>query len=340
MSELITAITSIAAEKRIKPTVLAVVGPTASGKTALSVALAKRLDGEIISCDSMQIYKRMDIGTAKPTAEEMQGIPHYMIDIAEPENEFSSADFATLAAEHISDISSLGKLPIICGGTGLYLDTLLRGDTGDGGGADPEYRAYMTALAAEKGADYVYSMLCEKDPESAEAIHPNNVKRVIRALEVYHVTGRKKSELDRLSKQKESPYDACIIGIRYADRQKLYDRIDRRVDIMISEGLENEVRALDRDGIFEKSRTACQAIGYKEMLGFVRGEMPLDICVDELKRATRRYAKRQMTWFGSHGNVRWIDADTPTDDGRDKTFEDIVNIAEKLFSEYGYCDII
>lgn len=325
-----------------RPFVLAVVGPTASGKTALSVRLAKDLNGEVVSCDSMQIYRGMDIGTAKPTEEEKQGIPHHMMDVVEVGETFSSADYAAEASKCIDDIISRGKLPIICGGTGLYLDALLRGDDNSGGGADPEYRARMEAIALEKGKEYVHALLAELDPESAASIHPNNIKRVIRALEIRHVTGTNKSELDRLSRERIQRYKPLILGLKYNDRQVLYDRIDRRVDGMIADGLCDEVRRLYDRGIFE-SKTASQAIGYKELLGYVKGELELECCVDELKRATRRYAKRQMTWFRALEGVNWIAADgesTDIGDEKIKTFEDIVNIAKKLLADFKGCGIM
>lgn len=324
------------------PFVLAIVGPTASGKTALSVRLAEELNGEVVSCDSMQIYRGMDIGTAKPTEEEKQGIPHHMIDVADVGETFSSADYAAKASKCIDDIISRGKLPVICGGTGLYLDALLRGDDNSGGGADLEYRARLEALALEKGKEYVHALLAEADPESAASIHPNNIKRVIRALEIRHVTGISKSELDRLSREKAPKYDILILGLRYNDRQMLYDRIDRRVDDMLEKGLCEEVKSLYDKGIFQ-SKTASQAIGYKELLGYVKGERELECCVDELKRATRRYAKRQMTWFRALDGVNWIDVDgesTGIGDEKIKTFEDIVNIAKKLLADFKGCGIM
>lgn len=326
-----------------RPFVLAIVGPTASGKTALAVRLAAELDGEIVSCDSMQIYRGMDIGTAKPTEEEKQGVPHHMIDVADVREPFSSADYAAKASRCIEDITARGKLPVICGGTGLYLDALLRGDDNSGGGADLEYRAKMEALALEKGKGYVHGLLAEIDPESAASIHPNNIKRVIRALEIRHVTGTNKSELDRLSREKVKRYDSLVLGLRYNDRQTLYDRIDRRVDDMIERGLCDEVRALYDEGVFFESRTASQAIGYKELLGYIRGELALDVCVDELKRATRRYAKRQMTWFRALEDINWIDVDGESagiGDEKIKTFEDIVNIAKKLLADFKGCGIM
>ena len=306
--------------------ILCVVGPTASGKSALALELAKRLDGEIISCDSMQIYRGMDIGTAKPSADELERVRHHMIDIAEPDSDFSCADYVTLADKAIRECEVRGKLPIVCGGTGLYLDALLRGADFEDTVTDENVRAELFALAEREGVDALYAELEKIDPESAAAIHKNNVKRVVRAIEIYRASGIPKSELDRRSKLCGDRFDATVVGLRYNDRDILYRRIEKRVDIMISEGLEAETRALLDAGVFEKNRTAAQAIGYKELLGYVSGEETLDVAVDRLKMATRRYAKRQMTWFLAKDYVNWIDAD-------EKTFEEIVNCAEKLFSK-------
>lgn len=327
-----------------KPTVLAIIGPTASGKSALAVALAKELGGEIISCDSMQIYRGMDVGTAKPTKEEMQGIKHHLIDFVEPTSAFSCSDFATLARAAANDVISRGGLPILCGGTGLYLDAFIRGNLPSPDadkGADPGYRAHLEAVAAEQGTAVLHEMLKEVDPVSAESIHPNNQKRIIRALEVYHNTGIPKSEHDRRSKDFECPYNVLIIGLRFEDRERLYRRIEKRVDQMLDAGLVDEVRALEAMQIFETSPTASQAIGYKELLAYVRGLTDLDTCTEELKKATRRYAKRQMTWFTRYDNIHWITVDgVDTDSNNALTFEDIVNIAKKLYADLISCDII
>ncbi len=296
-----------------KPKIIAVVGPTASGKTALAVALAKELGGEVLSCDSMQIYRDMDIGTAKPTEEEREGVPHHLLDIAAADEPFSCAEYAALAKAKVNDVISRGKLPIFCGGTGLYLDGVLRGGNSyEKTETDPAYRATLERMAAEQGAEAVHARLAAVDPEAALATHPNNVKRVIRALEIYHTTGLTKTELDRRSVMAETDYDALVLGIRFPDTEALYRRINMRVDMMIAQGLIEECRALMAAGVFERSATAAQAIGYKELFPYLRGELPLETCVETLKMATRRYAKRQMTWFRMHGNVQWLNRDETT----------------------------
>ncbi len=317
-----------------KPRILAVVGSTASGKTSLAVELARRHGGEIVSCDSMQIYRGMNIGTATPTLEEKRGIPHHLMDFVDPTDPrgYSCADYVTDARRVVDEILSRGKLPILCGGTGLYLDAFLRGGTFEVTDSDPVLRAELCALAEREGAEALHAMLWELDPEEAEAVHPNNVKRVARAIEICRTTGRKKSELDRESREPDCPYDATVIGLHYDSRELLYSRIDRRVDMMLSEGLLEETRRLRKAGVFETCRTAAQAIGYKELFPYLDGEATPEACVDVLKMATRRYAKRQMTWFRAKGYVRWITCDTLSD-GLPvvKSFEEIVNNAETLF---------
>ena len=300
---------------RNKPKIIAVVGPTASGKTSLSIALAKELGGEILSCDSMQIYRDMDIGTAKPTEEEREGIPHHLIDIAAANEPFSCAEYAAMAKRTVGEVIARGKLPIFCGGTGLYLDGVLRGGSSyEKTDTDPAYREQLERLADEQGAEAVHAMLAQVDPEAAQATHPHNVKRVIRALEIYRTTGLTKTELDARSREVESEYDALVLGIRFPDTAELYERINRRVDMMIGQGLLDECRRLMDAGVFERSATAAQAIGYKELFPYLRGELSLESCVETLKMATRRYAKRQMTWFRMHGNVVWLDRDGKTSD--------------------------
>ena len=310
------------AENKIK--LLAVVGPTASGKTALSVRLAEKMDGEILSCDSMQIYRRMDIGTAKPTIEERCGVVHHLFDIADPDEPYSCADYVRDAQKVIDVVVKNGKLPILCGGTGLYLDSLLRGGNFEETETDPVLREELRLYAEEKGNHALHERLRAVDPESADAIHENNVKRVIRALEIYMTSGMTKTEADARSRRFDSPYDAKVIGLRFEDRELLYRRIDRRVDLMLSDGLLEETKRLMEEGVFEKNSTAAQAIGYKELLGYLRGETTLAESVESLKRATRRYAKRQMTWFGAKEYVEWITLDR---DGKIKDANEILKDA-------------
>ncbi len=312
--------------------IIAIVGPTASGKSALALRLAEKLNGEIVSCDSMQLYRRMTIGTAKPTEAELSRIPHKMIDIVEPDCDFSCADYIRIAEREVEDILSRGKLPIFCGGTGLYLDAFLRGSDFESTQVDNELRRSLERFAESEGNEALHAMLREIDPESADAIHPNNVKRVIRAIEIYRTSGKTKSEIDRLSLECEPKYDATVIGLCYDDRELLANRINARVDIMLAEGLIKETRGLLEEGIFEKSTTATQAIGYKEMLGYIRGEMTLDEATENLKLATRKYAKRQMTWFSQKKYVTWLDADR---DGQVKSLDEIERDALALLRERG-----
>lgn len=291
------------AEQKNKPRVLAVVGPTASGKTGLGVELAKLYGGEVISADSMQIYKGMDIASAKPTVAEMQGIPHHLIDFLDRGVTFSAADYVKLANEKIKDVLSRGKLPVIVGGTGLYIDSLLENVKFSEGGSDEAYREKLRKYAEEKGNEALHQMLADADTEAAAAIHPNNLVRVIRALEVCHVTGRKFSELKAESRSIESPYDSLILGLNYEDRSVLYDRIDRRVDIMVENGLIDEARELwNESGM----ATAANAIGFKEFIPYFSGEASLEDCISKVKQETRHYAKRQLTWFRKNQRIQWI----------------------------------
>ena len=292
-----------------KQKILAVVGPTASGKTALAVALAKALDGEVVCCDSMQIYRRMSIGTAKPTEEEKCGVVHYLFDIKDPDEPFSAMEYVTLAEQAVTDILSRGKLPVFCGGTGLYLDAFLRGGMPQTPGADEGLRKELAAFAEANGAEALHAQLAAVDPESAESAHPNNLRRVIRALEIYRLTGVPKSEWDRRSNTQPSRYNAAVLGLVFADRALLYDRIERRVDLMLADGLLAETRALSDAGVFERSATAAAAIGYKELLPYLAGSCSLEEAVTELKTATRRYAKRQLTWFCAKDYVRPLTVD-------------------------------
>ena len=315
----------MATEQKIK--ILAIVGPTASGKTSISIELAKRLGGEIISCDSMQIYRRMDIGTAKPTEEEKCGVPHHLIDAVEPSDAFSCADYVTMAGEAVKEIAARGKLPILCGGTGLYLDRFLCGEMEETH-ADEDLRASLFAYAESEGIEALHARLREVDPESADAIHPNNVKRVVRALEIYEQTGIPKSEFDRRSQVVESPYEATVIGLFYPRREVLYERINRRVDMMLADGLLEETKRLLDEGVFEVNLTAAQAIGYKELLGYLDGSETLTEATENLKTATRRYAKRQITWFSAKPYVEWVEMEK---DGELRSLDDV---CEEIVSRF------
>ena len=286
-----------------KINVLAITGPTASGKSSLAIALAKALDGEIVSTDSMQIYRGMDIGTAKATVEERREVPHHLIDILDPDESFSAADYAVRAEAAITDIALRGKLPILCGGTGLYLEALRTARHGEVMPSDPAFREEMRALAEKEGKEAVHARLREVDAESAEAVHPNNLTRVIRALEIYRVTGKPKSVLDREAPTENPRLSILNITLTYLSRELLYSRIDERVDQMMAEGLLAETRRLFEDGKLREGSTAAAAIGYKECLGAVRGEMTEDAARETLKLATHHYAKRQITWFSAKEHI-------------------------------------
>lgn len=322
-----------------KPKILAVVGSTASGKTALAIALAKAYDGEIVSCDSMQIYRHMDIGTAKPDMAERDGILHHLMDLVDPLDPrgYSCADYVRDAKAAVDDILARGKLPILCGGTGLYLDAFLRGSDFEDTCVDQSLREELTNFAIEHGADALHQRLSVLDPEAAETIHPNNIKRVVRALEICLTTGRTKTQIDADSRQNDTPYDALVIGLRYADREVLYRRIEQRVDVMLASGLLDETKRLREMGVFETCPTAAAAIGYKELFPYLDGVATLEQVTEILKIATRRYAKRQMTWFSAKSYVTWVDA---MQDGQILAFEDIVNNVHKLLSQRGFGGII
>lgn len=313
---------------------LAIVGSTASGKSALALAAAKHFDGEIISVDSMQVYRTMDIGTAKPTADELAAVRHHMIDICSPFTPMSAADFATMAREAAREIASRGRLPIFCGGTGLYLDAIMRGDAPSETAADEALRAELLDFAAEQGAHALHVRLRDVDSASADAIHENNVKRVARALEVYLVSGKPKSVWDAESRAIPKAIEPFTVGLCYHDRATLYTRIDRRVDEMIENGLVEETERLLRDGVFEKNSTAAAAIGYKELLPALRGEKTLAEAAGDLKTATRRYAKRQITWFSAKDFVHplWCD----TEDGEMLPFDAIFAELCRMVKENGF----
>ena len=288
-------------------TLIAVVGPTASGKTALAIALAKELGGEIVSADSMQIYRGMDIATAKPTPEEMAEVPHHLIGFWPPEKPFSVAQYAILAREKIDDILRRGRVPVLCGGTGLYIKAIVdhiqyEEETGE----DAALRERLRRQAQDEGNLAVWRQLQAMDPKTAERIHPNNLGRVIRAIEVMQVSGRSIREQEERSRQAPCPYHVIQIGLRYRNRENLYERIGRRVDAMAEAGLLEEARAVRQQGL---TATAAQAIGYKELYDWMDGTLPLEEALENLKRSTRRYAKRQLTWFGADARIRWIEPD-------------------------------
>ncbi len=287
-----------------KPMVI-LTGPTAVGKTALSIRLAKEINGAVISADSMQVYRHMDIGSAKIRPEEMQGVRHYLIDILEPEEEFHVVRFVEEAKAALEEIYQNGQIPIIAGGTGFYIQALLYDINFDGQDCDADYRRELERIAEEKGALYLHQMLEEVDAASAKAIHANNTKRVIRALEFYHVSGKKISEHNEAEHQKESPYNFAYFVLT-DERERLYKRIEARVDAMMEEGLLDEVRRLKERGA-TKELVSMQGLGYKEILAYLDGEISLERAVYLIKRDTRHFAKRQLTWFRRERDVIWFD---------------------------------
>ena len=285
--------------------ILVIVGPTASGKTRMAVELAKAHNGEVVSADSMQIYRRMDIGTAKPTAEEMDGVPHHMIDVADPEEDFSVARYVEMASACVDGILSRGKLPIVAGGTGLYVDSLLSGRTFAAFSPDSSLRKELEAELAERGGEAMLAELSRVDPEAAARLHPNDHKRIVRALEVYRSTGRTISEHNRETRALPPRYEALTIGLNFQDRADLWARIDARVDQMAAAGLEREVRELLSSGLSPRC-TAMQAIGYKEFVAAVEGAMTWREAEELVKLRSRQYAKRQLTWFRRNPEVHWL----------------------------------
>ncbi|MBQ4572779.1 MAG: tRNA (adenosine(37)-N6)-dimethylallyltransferase MiaA [Clostridia bacterium] len=283
--------------------VIAVVGPTASGKTSLSIEIAKHFGGQVVSADSMQIYEKMNIATAKPTLEEMQGIPHHLIGFQPISQKFSVAEYVNLANSCIEKIHNEGDIPVVAGGTGLYIDSLLQNIQFSKEESNEDIRKELTELFDEKGAEYMLGLLSEIDPETAERLHLKDKSRIIRALEIYKLTGKTMTEQKILSREEESPFDVLYIGINYRDRNVLYDRINLRVDIMLQNGLLEEAK-----DFYDTSSdtTACQAIGYKELAPYFKGEKELSECVEKLKQETRHYAKRQLTWFRKNENINWI----------------------------------
>lgn len=291
----------------MKKPLVVLTGPTAVGKTKLSISLAKALNGEIISADSMQVYKYMDIGSAKITEKEMDGVPHHLIDVLSPFEEFHIVRFQELAKKAMEDIYNRGKTPVFVGGTGFYIQAITKDIDFTEGEEDKQYREELSRLAAEKGNEFLHEMLREVDKKSAEEIHVNNVKRVIRALEFYKENGFPISQHNEEQKQNETPYNLAYFVLN-APRDLLYERIDRRVDEMMENGLVKEVQKLKDMGC-RREMTSMQGLGYKEILSFLDGEIPLDEAVRILKRDTRHFAKRQLTWFRRESNVVWVDKD-------------------------------
>jgi tRNA dimethylallyltransferase len=307
-----------------KPKLIVLIGPTAVGKTKTSIHLAKMFNAEIISGDSMQIYKRMDIGTAKITEEEMEGVPHHLIDIKDPHESFSAAEFQQLVREKIAEIHSRGKMPMIVGGTGLYIQSVIFDYQFTDAPGDAEYRSRLEETVKEKGIAPLYDHLQRIDPEAAKNIHPNNTRRVIRALEIFHCTGKTMTGYQE-SQADELLYDTALIGLTM-DREKLYNRINMRVDLMIDEGLIKEVKTLLDLGV--RDVQSVQAIGYKEIYEYLDGSISLERAIENLKQNSRRYAKRQLTWFRNKMDVTWFDV---TDETHQKIIKEISKfIAGKL----------
>lgn len=293
----------------MKPIVVVIVGPTASGKTSASIELAKKMNGEIISADSMQIYQEMNIGTAKPSKEEMNGVKHYLLDFLSPEENFNVTLYKEKAEEAIEEILKKGKTPIIVGGTGLYVSTLIHGIEFSEVPEDLKFRDEMEKMAEAKGKEYLHQELMKVDPVAAKNIDQNNVRRVIRALEIYHVTGKTKTELDAMS-QKEVPYDYLVYGIE-TPREKLYERINLRVDKMLEAGLVEEVSYLVTH--YQVSKTAMQGLGYKEVVEYLNHKLTYEEMVEKIKQESRRYAKRQLTWFRRETCITWCSLGTIVD---------------------------
>ncbi|HJC79636.1 MAG TPA: tRNA (adenosine(37)-N6)-dimethylallyltransferase MiaA [Candidatus Mediterraneibacter excrementipullorum] len=289
----------------MKRPMIILAGPTAVGKTAASIRLAKAVGGEIISADSMQVYRHMDIGSAKIRPEEMEGVPHYLVDVLEPEEDFNVVRFQQMAKAAAEEIYARGRIPIAAGGTGFYIQALLYDIDFTENDGDSSFRRKLEKTAEEKGGKYLHSLLQEADPEAALQIHPHNIKRMIRALEFHHQTGGKISEHNETEREKESPYNFAYFVLT-DDRSRLYDRIDRRVDLMMEEGLLDEVRFLKERGV-RRDSTAMQGLGYKELYAFLDGEYPLEEAVRIIKRDTRHFAKRQLTWFKRERDVIWAD---------------------------------
>jgi len=294
---------------------LVVCGPTASGKTGLGIDLALEFGGEIISADSMQVYKTMDIGTAKPTHEEKRGVPHHLIDILTPDETFSVAQYAKLARETIADIHTRGKLPILVGGTGLYINGVVDNISYAEVPEDKSLRERLRESARQHGNEAMLNRLRCIDPELSETLHPNNIGRIIRAIEVWELTGEPMSTWQKRSRETPAPYNLCMLGLTFKDRSLLYGRIEKRVDIMLQIGLIDEVKLLQKSGFLDATAcTASQAIAYKEFFDYLSGKQSLADAISHLKQQTRRYAKRQLTWFRRDERIHWLYMDNPYDD--------------------------
>ena len=304
-----------------KKPIIILTGPTAVGKTALSIALAKAIDGEIISADSMQVYKQMDIGSAKITKDEMEGVPHHLVDVLDPQEGFDVCRFQSMAKEALAGIYERGRVPIVVGGTGFYIQALLYDIDFTETKEDTAYRRELSEIARTKGNHALHEMLKQVDPESAEAIHENNVKRVIRALEFYQETGEKISAHNEQQRLHESPYQFCYFVLT-DDRKTLYDRIDERVDLMLEQGLVAEVQALKEQGC-SADMVSMKGLGYKEILAYLDGQISLEEAVYIIKRDTRHFAKRQLTWFRRERDVIWLDR---------QAYQDEASILEAMLS--------
>ncbi|AGB40928.1 tRNA isopentenyltransferase MiaA [Halobacteroides halobius DSM 5150] len=307
----------------MRESIVAIVGPTAVGKTKLSLTLAQDLDGEIVSADSMQIYKKMDIGTAKASPQEQKLVPHHMLDIVDPAQEFSVADFQERVDQLIPQISQRDKLPILVGGTGLYVKALIQGFLFPEMEKDWELRNRLEAEAKEKGTQFVHDKLKEIDPTLADKLHPNDIRRVIRGIEVYQQTGKTITHFKEEAKKRPPRYQAVKIGLK-RDREKLYERINKRVDLMIEEGLVKEVRELYNQG-YSRDLTSMQGLGYKELIGYFEDEYDLEEAVRLIKRNTRHFAKRQLTWFKRDDSIHWFDVG-------DYSFKELVTEVKQLIN--------
>ena len=306
--------------------ILCIAGPTASGKTALAVELAKALDGEVVSCDSMQLYRGMDIGTAKPTPEEMQGVPHYMLDVCEPDEDFSAGRYVQTADPIVQDILRRGKRVIVAGGTGLYMDALVAGRT-FAPAPPPGFREALEARADREGTEVLLAEIARRDPQTAARLHPSDRKRILRALEIEAATGMTETEYHAETQRIPPKYRACRIALTYSSRAQLYARIDRRVDQMLEAGLLDEIHALLAKGVPENC-TAMQAIGYKEFLAFLRGECTLTEAADAVKLGSRHYAKRQLTWLRGHADTFWLDRTEKTE------FSAVLSAARQIIADF------